>query len=144
MSCLQSPPKCVRETETNAPQCSVSWGPCARGSVLTCSRPVPSVSMVPYDETYSLFIFSLQLTRNETSQSVKTHSLLNSWQPCGYKTLDYHLFQLWTLVSTRHRLSNVTSPSSLIPTKIWRRLVRQSCQEKQHLGRFFKLSLMFW
>lgn len=69
-------------------------GPWVHGSVLTCSIPVPSVSMVPCDETYSLFIFSLQLTRNETSQSVNsihyTQFVLvksTDLQPGGFKNV---------------------------------------------------------
>lgn len=65
-------------------------GPWVQGSVLTCSMPVPSASMVPYDETYSLFIFSLQLTRNETSQSANSIQytrfvLVLDLQPGGFK-----------------------------------------------------------
>lgn len=39
-------------------------GACVCWSELTCSMPEPSASMVPQEDTYSLFIFSLQLTRN--------------------------------------------------------------------------------
>lgn len=69
-------------------------GPWVHGSVLTCSMPVPSVSMVPCDETYSLFIVSLQLTSNETSQPVNsihyTRFVLvksTDLQPGGFKKM---------------------------------------------------------
>lgn len=57
----RSPPAGTRERRSNEAGTEASDDRRCSGSVLTCSMPVPSVSMVPCDVTCSFGIVSLQL-----------------------------------------------------------------------------------
>lgn len=147
----QSPPEHVQERkQRNALQNSDSWGVCVL--VWAHLQHAGAFSLDGAARRHIQFIHLLLTADKEFNQLVNNPLQLVSfffWQNIHRLTmLDFYHFQIWMSVSSRQRLSNVTSPSSLISTN--RRSVtsehskQRVVKRRSRLQRCLKLCIFCW
>lgn len=147
----QSPPEHVQKRkQRNALQNSDSWGVCVL--VWAHLQHAGAFSLDGAARRHIQFIHLLLTADKEFNQLVNNPLQLVSfffWQNIHRLTmLDFYHFQIWTSVSSRQRLSNVTSPSSLISTNRCSVTSPHSKQRvvkrRSRLQRCLKLCIFCW